>query len=257
MTFKRYELKYMLSQKQKSAFMEGMNRYMRPDEFGRSIIRNIYYDTPEFSLARRSIEKPVYKEKLRMRSYVRPDVEDTVFIELKKKYDSVVYKRRIGLPLKTAESWLSGSINCPDRSQVAKEIEYFRTVYKGLRPAAYISYEREAFYAISDHEFRVTFDENALARTDELTLMSEPYGNSLFRESSVLMEIKVGASMPLWCSSLLAVNNIYPYSFSKYGETYKTMLMPSEIMKEKLSCQTISSKAFLLTQKTPYPCRIS
>lgn len=257
MTFKRYEIKYLLTNEQKAAFMSGMADHMKPDDFGRSVIRNIYYDTPDRRLARRSIEKPVYKEKLRVRSYKRPGRDDTVFIELKKKYDSCVYKRRMGLPLNLTEAWLAGDILCPDRSQVAREIEYFRSIYPSLSPAAYISYEREAFYAADDHEFRVTFDENILARTDELTLMSDPYGEALLDSGMSLMEIKVGASMPMWCVNLLSREKIYPHSFSKYGKTYKTIMTPVKTERKESQCSTISSEAFLVTAKPAFQCRIS
>ena len=257
MTFKRYEIKYLLTSEQKSAFMNGMREYMMPDSFGRSVIRNIYYDTPDCRLARRSIEKPMYKEKLRVRSYTRPGYDDNVFIELKKKYDSVVYKRRMGLPLRYTTAWLSDKITCPDRSQVAREIDYFKSVYINLEPKAYISYEREAFYAKDDHEFRVTFDENILGRIHDLTLMSDPSGRSLLENGMTLMEIKVGAAMPIWCASLLSGLKIYPYSFSKYGTVYKKMLASSIRIQEEIPCLITSSEAFLITPKQSYPCRIS
>lgn len=96
--FKRYELKYMLTLEQKAKVLAAMEPYMELDKYGRTTIRNIYYDTDTYLLIRRSIEKTAYKEKLRIRSYSRADKDSTVFVELKKKYQSVVYKRRISLP---------------------------------------------------------------------------------------------------------------------------------------------------------------
>ena len=68
-TFKRYEIKYLLEKKEKEEILRTMEPYMKLDEYGRSTIRNIYFDTDTFRLIRRSLEKPAYKEKLRMRSY--------------------------------------------------------------------------------------------------------------------------------------------------------------------------------------------
>ena len=103
--FKRYELKYLLTERQKKCVMEAMEPCMTPDAYGRTTIRNIYFDTADYRLARRSIEKPVYKEKLRIRSYEKASGASPVFVELKKKYKGVVYKRRISMPEREAMEW--------------------------------------------------------------------------------------------------------------------------------------------------------
>ena len=108
MKFKRYELKYLLTAKQKEQLLEVMEPYMKLDQYGRSTIRNIYYDTDTYRLIRRSLEKPTYKEKLRVRSYAKASGKSNVFVDLKKKYESVAYKRRIALPKQQAARWLSG-----------------------------------------------------------------------------------------------------------------------------------------------------
>ena len=151
-TFKRYEIKYIVTAEQKDRILKAMEPYMEPDKFGRSTVRNIYFDTDDFVLARHSIAKPDFKEKLRVRSYSKADAESTVFVELKRKFDGVVYKRRIGLPEKDAMKWMAGSKDPAVQSetvkespQVASEIEYFKGLYSGLRPALYLSYDREAY----------------------------------------------------------------------------------------------------------------
>ena len=104
--FKRYELKYMLTVEQKEKVVEAMKPYMKLDKYGRTTIRNIYYDTDTYLLIRRSIEKPAYKEKLRIRSYRQAEPGSTVFVELKKKYKHVVYKRQVSLPEEEAMKWV-------------------------------------------------------------------------------------------------------------------------------------------------------
>ena len=123
--FKRYELKYMLTLEQKAKMLAAMEPYMKLDKYGRTTIRHIYYDTDTYLLIRRSIEKPAYKEKLRIRSYSRANRDSTVFVELKKKYKSVVYKRRISLPEEEAMEWISGERHCHKHTQIANEIDYF------------------------------------------------------------------------------------------------------------------------------------
>ncbi|MGL4623515.1 MAG: polyphosphate polymerase domain-containing protein [Culicoidibacterales bacterium] len=222
-TFKRYELKYFITKSQKEALLELFKNRMRPDEFGKNSIFNIYYDTPDFLIIRRSIEKPaVYKEKLRLRSYGRADDDTEVFLELKKKYEAVVYKRRLSLSAKEASQYFTGTYLLPE-TQIAKEINYFKTLYTGIAPRVFIAYDREAFFAIDDSEGRITFDENIVWRDEELSLNSQKYGNRLIHEDMALMEVKVAGGIPLWLTQFLTAHNIYKTSFSKYGNTYKAI----------------------------------
>ena len=174
--FQRYEMKYLLTPDQKEAVLRAMQPYMEPDRYGRTSIRNLYYDTDNYRLIRRSIERPVYKEKLRVRSYGRAEPDGVVFAELKKKYKHTVYKRRLLLRAQEAADWLAGRRSCPVRTQIAAEIDYFVSYYETLHPVVFLSYEREAFAAKDGGVFRVTFDENILCRQEELTLDSEAYG---------------------------------------------------------------------------------
>lgn len=221
--FKRYELKYLLTAEQKELLLQVMQPYMALDQYGRTTIRNIYFDTENYRLIRRSIEKPVYKEKLRIRSYRKTEKKDKVFVELKKKYDGVVYKRRISMPLQQAMDWVCNGVAAPD-SQIGREIEYFRNYYTGLRPAVYLSYEREAFYSKDGSDFRVTFDDHIYARQDRLSLNEEPGGQALLPEGMVLMEVKTAGAIPLWMTKCLTENRIFKTSFSKYGTAYQTMI---------------------------------
>lgn len=224
--FKRYELKYLLSQEQKQAVLRAMEPYMKLDKYGRTTIRNIYYDTDTYLLIRRSIEKPAYKEKLRIRSYSRAEPNSTVFVELKKKYQSVVYKRRISLPEEEAMLWVAGIRHCHKHTQIANEVDYFMEYYRTLHPALFLSYEREAYYSIDESDFRVTFDDNILCRQENLSLESQVYGTPILPEGKVLMEIKCSGGIPLWMVQVLSKEHIYKTSFSKYGTAYQTIIFP-------------------------------
>lgn len=152
--FKRYELKYMLTEQQKEKVLQAMEPYMALDQYGRTVIRSIYFDTDNYRLIRRSIEKPAYKEKLRIRSYSQAEPGSPVFVELKKKYKKIVYKRRISLPELEAMEWIQGTRQCPKECQIAREINDFLEYYDALYPAVFLSCEREAFACIcEDHKY--------------------------------------------------------------------------------------------------------
>ena len=224
--FKRYELKYMLTTAQKERVLAGMAAHMTLDKYGRTTIRNLYYDTDTYLLIRRSIEKPIYKEKLRMRSYHRADTDSRVFVELKKKYRHVVYKRRIPLPHQEAMAWLSGERHPASASQITDEIDYCLQYYGALHPTLYLSYEREAYYADDGSDFRVTFDDTVLCRQTDLSLASEVYGTPLLPADRVLMEVKCSGGIPLWMTEILSREKLYKTSFSKYGTAYSTLIFP-------------------------------
>ena len=225
--FKRYELKYILTAEQKEKVLHAMEPYMVPDQYGRTVIRNIYFDTDDYRLIRRSIEKPAYKEKLRIRSYSQAEPDSTVFVELKKKYKKVVYKRRISLPEEEALEWVKGEHPCRKDTQIAEEVDYFLNYYRYLHPVGFLSYEREVYYAEEQKDFRVTFDDTILFRQEDLSLESEVYGTPLLPEGSVLMEIKCSGAIPIWMVRALSEEHIYKTSFSKYGTAYRTIIYPN------------------------------
>ncbi len=224
--FKRYELKFLLTREQQQRILDAMEPYMALDKYGRTTIRNIYFDTDSYRLIRRSIEKPAYKEKLRIRSYRRASPDSEVFVELKKKYQSVVYKRRLSMPERQALDWLCCGKVCPADSQIAREITYFLSHYGELKPTVLLSYEREAYYCRSGGDFRVTFDDNILCRREDISLESAVGGTPLLEEDKVLMEVKTSGAVPLWMTQVLSREKIYKTSFSKYGTAYETMILP-------------------------------
>ena len=237
--FKRYELKYMLTFEQKEKILEAMLPHMELDKYGRTTIRNIYFDTDNYRLIRRSIEKPAYKEKLRIRSYTRATADSTVFVELKKKYEKVVYKRRLPLCEQDAMSWVCRERSCPVNTQISREIDYFIDFYGKLNPTVFLSYEREAYYDKGGGDFRVTFDDNILCRQTDVDLCSTTYGTSILPEGKVLMELKCSGGIPLWMVEVLSRERIYKTSFSKYGTAYSTLIFPEIYLPNSTKCKEI------------------
>lgn len=225
--FERVEVKYMMNRTQYEALRQKIAPYMAVDSYGLSKICNIYFDTDDFRLVRASLEKPVYKEKLRLRSYGIPQDDSTVFLEIKKKYDGIVYKRRVDLNCSEAMEYLQGGRK-PDRiinTQIGREIDYFIKLYQP-KPKMFIGYDRIAMYSLynkedsSDSPVRMTFDFNIRSREEELDLRRGDTGKHYTGEDQVLMEVKVGGAYPLWMVQAMDELGIYPLSFSKYGAVY-------------------------------------
>ena len=228
-SFKRYEYKYLLDETQYNKIRELLSDKMTVDNYGLSTIANIYYDTDDFRLVRTSIEKPEYKEKLRLRSYSTPKRDSNVFLELKKKYRGVVYKRRQTLKYTDAMDYILNS-EMPNDSQIMREIDYTMARYRNLRPRMFIGYDRTAFYSKTDHELRVTFDKNVRFRTDNLDLAKGSYGEKILQPNLCIMEIKSLNTMPLWLTSALNELKIFPGSFSKYGTAYRIVTERNQMM---------------------------
>lgn len=224
--FKRYEKKYFLTPEQYKLFKEKMSSFVKADYYPKYTLCNIYYDTDDYRLIRASIEKPVYKEKLRVRSYGVAKDDSKVFVELKKKYDGVVYKRRITASPLYANALLNGINPSGQSTQITKEIEYFRQFYL-VKPKVFIAYDREAYQGIENSQLRITFDTNMRYRLDDLDLRAGDCGDMIIDTDNILMEIKIPGACPLWLSKILNELKIYPVSFSKYGHCYKEHILKS------------------------------
>lgn len=224
--FERIEKKYLLTREKYNLLLEAIEPYMRADDYGKHTIGNVYYDTDTYELISRSIEKPKYKEKFRVRSYGVPKPEDKVFLEIKKKYKGIVYKRRVSMTLREAEDYLERGIKPKKEGQILKEIDYFISYYKP-EPKVYLAYDRVAYFGKENKEIRITFDHNIRSRDCNISLGEGDYGTPLLDAYHYLMEIKVPGAMPLWLSKILSELEIYPTSFSKYGNVYKEIILPN------------------------------
>lgn len=221
LVFCRREEKYKLNEGQYAAFMAAAGPFLEDEGYGLCRVANLYFDTEDFWLARTSIEKPDYKEKLRLRTYGQGEA-GPAFLELKKKSGHTVYKRRLVLDAARARRFLADG-TLPERDeQILKEIRYVLWYYRPV-PKAYLAYDRQAFIGRRDPELRITFDQNLRRRWDTLSFTDAgslpvfPTGQARI----YLMEIKAPGALPLWLAHLLAELGLYPTSFSKYGSVYK------------------------------------
>ena len=221
--FKRIEKKYLLSEAQYNRLFQRIGPHLKPDEYGRSTVLSLYLDTPDRRIIRNSVEAVDYKEKLRLRSYGVAAADSTVFLELKKKFGGVVYKRRAAMTLTEAERYQRLGIR-PYDSQIMREIDWAMKLYERPKPAMMIACEREAWFDEEHPDLRLTFDWNIRYRENGLQLSRSSAGIALLPEETVLLEIKTAGAMPLWLADALDAEGILPGSFSKYGAAYTRTL---------------------------------
>ena len=222
-TFSRTEKKYAVPADLYPEVKAYVESFMLPEpDYHRYSLCNVYYDTEHFELARRSVEKPVFKEKLRVRSYGTPTEDSKVYVEAKIKYKGVVYKRRIGLLHREVQAFLEDGIS-PKDTQIARELLYFQKMFQ-LEPKIYLAYERVAYIGKDNPEFRLTFDENIRYRETDLSLLCGDRGEPLLPDGTRIMEIKVPDALPPEALEMLRRFSLTPVSFSKYGTIYKKLL---------------------------------
>lgn len=222
--FQRKELKFLLGPEQRQALERLMGQRMVPDRYGRKTICNLYYDTDDHRLIRHSLDRSIYKEKLRLRSYgpLGPGVD--VFLEMKKKYKGIVYKRRVPVTQEEAFAFMERRAPLAKDCQIARELRYFRDLYGTLAPKVYISYERLAWFDPNDGGFRVTLDWDIAYRTEGLDLALPVGGRKIIEPEQSVLEVKASGGIPVWMMEFLSKEGLRKESFSKYGRAYQTLL---------------------------------
>ncbi len=220
---KRYEMKYILTPEQTQYFKESVLDHMKIDQFGLTSIASLYYDTPDYRLIRTSLEKPPFKEKIRLRSYGLATDSSPVFLELKRKAYGIVYKRRVSSTIPLVKKFFDCEGDICAGGQINREITTFRDYYQTLVPACLVIYDRIAYFQ-PDGDLRLTIDHNPRYRYDSLDLKTSMDGIPLLGEGCTILEVKVQQAVPLWLSAILTKGHIYKNSFSKYGEAYRQQL---------------------------------
>ena len=230
--FNRYEHKYLLDRETYEKVIEVMDAHMELDSHNQNhepyTIANIYYDTDDDYLIRQSLSKPAYKEKLRLRAYGVPDASTKVFLEIKRKFNGIVNKRRTKLRLKEAYDFINSGHE-PETAkymnkQVLNEIEYFLHTYN-LKPKLYMAYDRIAYFEKGNPDLRISFDRNIRSRRYDVHLEDGDYGEQLLDDGMCVMEVKTALAKPLWLTEMLTELNIKRRSFSKYGTEFKKQVI--------------------------------
>ena len=229
--FRRIEKKYIVTKKQYEELKEKIINYMIEDEHGKSTICNLYFDSDLYELISNSITKPFFKEKIRLRSYNIPKKDSDVFLEIKRKCDGIVSKRRIQMKMKDIKEYIKNKNSIKtSNNQIKTELDYYFDKYD-LKPTMYVSYDRRAYYLKNDRDFRITFDSNIKARENDLNLCSTNYGTPILEPGKYIMEVKTLGTIPLWLVKKFDELKIVPCGFSKYGEAYTQLILKANTYK--------------------------
>lgn len=222
--FRRKEIKYIINKEQYKNFCDAIVQYTVPDKYFETKISNIYFDTDDFLLIRRSVEKPIYKEKLRLRCYGEVTDDSESFVEIKKKYKRVVYKRRTVMKYSEAVDFLCNKKTFEHSTQIMKEIGYMLSFYGELKPKLVLIYNRRSYKAREEEGLRITADKDICFSDCQFDLRENIIGKPVIKDK-ILLEIKSTDAFPLWLTKILCDNKIYPTSFSKYGYIYTNYLL--------------------------------
>ena len=232
--FTRYEKKYLITKEQALRLRSTLSQHMVQDQYGEYLVQNLYYDTENWDIVRTSIEKPIYKEKMRLRCYGNATDESKYYLELKKKYKGVVYKRRISIPSQSLAGKTIRSVVSEAPSQISRELDFYIQRHE-VAERIYIANQRVALAGIADEGLRVTFDTDVRFRLNDLNFSNSTAGQRILTDGKILMEVKALGGMPLWMANALSENRVFPTSFSKFGICYTDYIF-------KMTCKESEEK---------------
>lgn len=230
--FDRIEKKYLITDAQRKAMLDVISRNMHEDNYFRSKVFNIYFDNENYDLIVQSIDRPLFKEKLRARSY---GGYDRVFLEIKTKLlgkdANPGFKRRVMITKKDFEEFINGTKNLvtlakktiekEDDLQIASEVDYLAKRFD-LKPRIMVIYGRESYKG--EDNLRVTFDTDLKYRLKDFQFKAKKSDKIYFKDKcNIIMEVKAHGVLPLWLVKAMSKNKVYPQQFSKVGRIYEKL----------------------------------
>jgi len=223
----RMEQKYFISFEKFNKLMNLIKDKLVKDKYFDERIYNVYFDNDDYDLIIKSLDKPVYKEKIRLRSYSRANSNTNVFLEMKKKFDGHGNKRRVDINYLEAKNYIDNNVLPETNKQIMMELDY---VFKknDLKPKISLTYDRLSYAFKEDETYRITFDTNIRYSNKKLDLVDLDDEECLF-DDGYIMEVKTLKGYPVWFINALSNLKIYPVSYSKVGEAYLRLKERNEL----------------------------
>jgi len=223
----RYECKYLVSHRVAAEIRRFMEPFMVPDAFAagrpgnRYRICSLYLDTLDLHLYHQTAYGEKDRFKLRVRSY-SDDAASPVFLEVKRRVNEVILKRRVGLPRDVALELLSTGrsdrLGGCSNEQLA-DLEYFKAhlAVAAARPFLRVRYVREAYEAVGGDPLRITFDTDIdWLPTCAMDVNLDAAGWIATGVPGEVLEIKFTDRFPAWVGTMIRGFDLNRESVAKY-----------------------------------------
>ena len=233
--FNRHEFKYVITEETAAGVLESIQPHMKRDrhtnEEAHYRISSLYFDTRENLFLDEYLRGERFRQKLRLRVYNSPNLWDTCFFEIKKKFSKYVNKRRAKITIGEAYAWMRGERTLdemietfPSEAQILREIHFLMQLYQ-VEPRVVISYDRQAYMGIFDQNLRVTFDRRLTKRTSLLEPHQQGEDVLYLPSAKVVLEVKTNKAIPLWLAGTISELECRKQTFSKYSNSYHAPAM--------------------------------
>lgn len=227
--FSRFEFKYVLPLEQRHELESELGYFMALDphvskrRHQKYFVRSLYFDDDAYTCYYEKTDGVMQRRKYRIRTYTDDRNEEcAVFLEVKGRYNALVYKHRIELPRTIIRSLEAGRtelveslIKIEGRDDVVTGFLYdsFRM---RLKPLLLVDYERRPYVSRYAPDFRVTFDDT-LSSTVTDTLFHGPADRRrVFLPGYSVVEVKFKRHIPAWFHRLTQFYELRRVSVSKY-----------------------------------------
>ncbi len=245
----RYEYKYIVPNSKMKQLREMILPFVDVDDFAEAAgdnqytVRSIYFDTPRYDFYFEKVEGIKNRKKVRLRGYDLEHEDNTVFLEIKRKYNIPILKYRAPVTFKDAQEMfreknINGQIlfgdTFPKGAENSKRF-FYQVFSKNLRPVVLIVYEREAYLSKFDSTVRITFDKNL--RSKAYPSIKELYDEDKIKAALAdhfILEVKFNRSFPGWLNPIVSRFGLKRQSASKYCISMDSNNIVNSLTKSKI-----------------------
>lgn len=229
----RHECKFVVTEAVAAEVLRSVQPHVGPDPYAAAQpdhsyeIASLYLDDPFDTLYRETVEGRAERYKLRVRSYGDDAKNEarTVFLEVKRRHNSIVRKLRCPVPHDVLEGLLHGAnimrdkvlSVLPDRHRPALN-DFLRLVaMRSAGPRCTVRYRRQAYVGIDDLDTRVTLDRHlSMLPTETARVHHRNPCYIAVPTGGVILELKFTDRIPPWMAATIRKCELQRRSFSKY-----------------------------------------